>query len=138
MTAFLTTAELDAATYALAYPVRATVGADGDKRTLVELRNDYRSDTRALEARWAAYLADEYDNHFPAELHAKIYALAWDEGHSNGYSAVEDKYSEYVAFAVFTEKALAKRDEDDAEFVRGIADEQGKRDAAALRERENA
>lgn len=90
MTTPLTTAELDAATDALPYVRKATL----------EQMNERRNAVYALEKRWSVYLAEKYGNgDVPVAFLVVIYEKAYEDGHSDGYEAVENYYEQYVAFA---------------------------------------
>ena len=94
----LTTTELNAATRALVYP--HSTGNRSDRPARDAALAKYRADEKALEAEWALWLGDEYAGDLPASVHAEIYRRAWNDGHSEGYYAVESRYEEYAEFAI--------------------------------------
>jgi hypothetical protein len=93
----LTTDELTVETASLSYP------RSGNR----EDRSAYYSKIAAFEHQWAEWLASEYATYLPATVHSLIYKRAWADGHSDGYNAVENRYSEYAEFATEVSEATA-------------------------------
>jgi len=90
-----------AADDALIYPD----GSLGRKRPeFAEALRDYREREREIKHQFAADLAEEHlTDQVPTEISDKVFTWAWSEGHSMGYSAVEDYYEDLadLVFAAF-------------------------------------
>jgi len=64
-------------------------------------RTERRNPTAEEHAAWHAWLrAEGGTEDLPDELHDKIFDLAWENGHANGYSEVEIHYVEYAELAL--------------------------------------
>lgn len=57
-------------------------------------RRDYNKAIACLEAEWKLWLAEEYAWDLNQKARDAIYAKAWSDGHSSGYSEVEHHYLE--------------------------------------------
>lgn len=57
-------------------------------------RRDYNESIAHLEAGWKFWLAEEYAWDLNQKARDAIYAKAWSDGHSSGYSEVEHHYLE--------------------------------------------
>lgn len=91
----LTTEALIESISALTYPSRP------DKRTRVATEEyllatkTYREDERALRDQWQAWLVSEYlPFNTPRKVTEKMFAMAWERGHSEGYRRVENEFEE--------------------------------------------
>jgi hypothetical protein len=75
---------------ALVYPSSKTL----NKYAYIDAREEYLAETRAVDDAFHGGLAKEYGllGH-PKER--KVWELAWEEGHSSGYSTVEQYYDQF-------------------------------------------
>lgn len=64
----------------------------------IEDRIAYRQNVRDLQYKWQQWLHSEYACQFSQTVADKIFAKAWEDCHSNGYSNVEVYYDELVDF----------------------------------------
>lgn len=75
---------------------------DRDER--VRLRREYDAAHAELNGEFAAALADEYLSEISETRRAAIgertFALAWEHGHSSGYSEIENYYMDFAGFAI--------------------------------------
>lgn len=102
MADILSTEELEQAYKDTTYPKHTSKMAKDEH---ARLRQQWRVDIAALEARWRPWLFNEYlaGYDLPESLGDIVFTKAWDEGHSAGYHQVE---SEYQAVAEFAREVL--------------------------------
>ena len=61
----------------------------------VELRNKYREEVASIEVDFRNALQNEYVcRELGTVAESKLWWMAWENGHSSGYSEVENYYSE--------------------------------------------
>jgi flagellar biosynthesis/type III secretory pathway protein FliH len=92
----LNTNEVYAQTQALVYP----------GSTNREAYAEYKAAQQALENEWKLWLEDEYASQLPSALLEELYTQAWSEGHSSGYSEIENWYRTFAEFAEKVRAAL--------------------------------
>jgi flagellar biosynthesis/type III secretory pathway protein FliH len=95
-------ATFEAQARAIPYPAAPTSRWQGEARAAALVT--YREAHKALDAAFAAALAEEYLSDIAesrrAPIAAQTFSLAWEAGHSAGYSDVENHYIEFADFAV--------------------------------------
>jgi hypothetical protein len=69
-------------------------------------RKQYREAMRAIEKEFEQALADTYLPNQNLEIQAKVWEMAWVEGHSSGYSDVENYYVQFADLVLFTIKTI--------------------------------
>lgn len=91
------TARARAASDANPYPD----GSLGRKRPeYQEALRDYREREGQINREFAADLAREYlDRAMPTEVANAVFAMAWEDGHSEGYHSVESHYEDLARLA---------------------------------------
>jgi hypothetical protein len=58
-----------------------------------------RAKIQALEVEWVAWLFQEYGYGLPKEITDRVFNLAWDKEHANGYQEVETDFQELASLA---------------------------------------
>lgn len=102
----MTIAETAKAAYdALTYPDRKNFANDADHAAAW---HEYRFvQVPAVEKTFKEALAAEYlPAETPTEVADKVFALAWEHGHSSGYSEVESYYIDFAELVHVTVKSF--------------------------------
>lgn len=86
----MNTSQLIAATSNIKYP--SCHGMNRDEK--VAAHGEYYESITALQAEWKLWLAAEYAGDLNQKARDAIYAKAWSDGHSSGYSEIEYHYIE--------------------------------------------
>ena len=88
--------EASDAVNALTYPSGIT---DRDER--VAAHRAYNEAVGNITGEFKAYLADTYASGLPATVQDRIFGKSWEDGHSSGYSEIENHYIDNADFAEF-------------------------------------
>lgn len=80
---------------------------NSDKSNATEARRNYQNRINEITNDFEKNLSEFYGTGNTAADHI-IYGKAWDDGHSSGYSEVENLYQDLVHFAESLKEAFSK------------------------------
>lgn len=69
------------------------------KARRTKARQERKLAVTIFEGEWQAWLGAEYASSLPHAAQDAVFTLAWEHGHSSGYTEVEGLYAQYATLA---------------------------------------